>query len=409
MVPLNSFVRQLIANDPTRPGIQIDPDVRRIVLPDDGSGNRAGGSTDTSRESDDPSSRSTLSAGEDAKSTLFSSIADFFKGFGDRFSKGIDTLQALFLRNQLTGAEKEQNQFNADQAELQRQFEERMSNTAYQRQVADMQAAGINPALAMGGSGASTPSGATASGSASGGGLSIGDIFSLVLGLKNFQLQNDVQRSAVAQRDYELHTNRIAAIANARKANADADKTEKDLSWVDRLNQSLIDASDDKHKFTAAQIKEIEARVDSLREQIKKTAEETKSEVERRLLMDAQRRYHIASTREKNVLLEVNKLLIEAKTDTERAQAAAIGTKELIDKKLIDGGYYNEYIRELKNRADKELDESDAIKARKWFDDYQRAIQTGDGSFMFEDGYGFGEITQWIVRGITSCIPLSFK
>ena len=118
MVTLNNFVRQLIANDPTRPGIQINPDVRRIVLPDDGTGNRAGGSTDTSRESDDPSSRSTLSAGEDAKSSLFSSIADFFKGFGDRFSKGIDTLQALFLRNQLTGAEKEQNQFNADQAEL---------------------------------------------------------------------------------------------------------------------------------------------------------------------------------------------------------------------------------------------------------------------------------------------------
>lgn len=94
----------------------------------------------------------------------YSSNGLAYRGIGSSLSNAAQQAIALedWQRSELSAQWAHER--SAAEAQKNRDFQERMSNTAYQRAVKDLKLAGLNPVLALGsgGASASTPSGSSA-------------------------------------------------------------------------------------------------------------------------------------------------------------------------------------------------------------------------------------------------------
>lgn len=212
--------------------------------------------------------------------------------FFQRIGQGLKSWFKGYTGQELTPAQKEANAFSANEAEKARAWEQQMSNTAFQRQVSDMQAAGVNPALMYGGAGsagASTPS-SNAPSSVSAGQPQFDPIslISAVQSLGMYSLQKEKLRNENKilekqaegigldnqGKEVELKYKEQQIVANLMRTINAADKDAEAVKVMKKQGEYLDKQIDKYDAITDAQIAEMWSRV-GLNDANQKVAQQT--------------------------------------------------------------------------------------------------------------------------------------
>lgn len=279
---------------------------------------------------------------------LFGSFESMFGA--DRIGGLLDSLISRITAAHLTGAEKEANKFSAEQAELAFNRELEASNTAKQRQVADLQAAGINPMMAVS-QGVSLPSATAATSvSPSAAGFNMSDILDIVRMKELLPLEKESIK------------------ANTEKTLSDAEKNRSEKEGIDILNNYRAESEELRlrgERVSQSLDKAKRAQVyQSIREMaadITLKTRQAESEEERKALYEAEKLLKTAQASQIVALLPFEIEYKKAATAAQRQAAALSATNAAYQNRLIDDGYIEAFVANAyKDGALKGIQVSDA-------------------------------------------------
>ena len=230
-------------------------------------------------------------------------------------------------------------------------------DSAFQRQVSDMQSAGLNPAMMYGGS--SSPVVNTSSSSSPGAGIS--DLLQLAM----LPLQIKSLEADIAKKEEDT-----------KGVNLDNEFKEQTLS-------ARAEAVNLANSLTRSQTNKLDSELDQIVANTNKLAEEAKSEESKRELNFASALLSRINAYTAVELLPYSQMLAEAQTEAQKNYASLMAVQTLYQRKLINGGYIDSICEQMKASAT-------STEAKAAVDKINSDIRAGkfgnDGSFLGKVG-----------------------
>lgn len=330
---------------------------------------------------------------------VFNPVRSILRLFDKKVNEGAGT--SVFDKitgAHLTGAQEESNAFNANEAQKQRDFEQQMSDTSFQRQVADLQSAGLNPALAMSSGGASTPSGASASSVSPESGSSLGEVLQLLSFRKDYEktqaeinnINADTENKDADTRNIQEHTSLLGPEFDLKVQSLGLEERKVYLEEVKtQITKDLTDA----------EIEKMRVEMRSLEQHIKESMQNVKESVSRVALNAANAALSRADASQIYELLPYVKSLKDAQTQEAWKQSAWLGVQTAYQNGLIDAGYIDEMVRKVANEADIAGYEANSANVDQLLDKLHYAMRTGQ---YFEGDGAASKVMNGVVRGFAT-------
>lgn len=232
-----------------------------------------------------------------------------------------------------------QNKFNSDQAQIARNWNQQMDNTKYQRQVVDMKAAGVNPALAMNGGVTTQATSNVAAQGATPAYMNLGAIAQMAQSISAARL-NDAQAENIK--------------ADTEKKRADANKSEAetiginiDNAFKEEFNQLEIEGKKLVNSRTEEEIKQIGENINKLKAETDLAIKQAKTEEEKVRLMITQEALNKANADQIVALTPFLQNYYAATTEDAKASAALKTVQAAYQQGLIDNGMIEATVKKM--------------------------------------------------------------
>lgn len=329
-----------------------------------------------------------------------SSIGSIFSGVVDSIGSIGKLFSADWWKGQtgsgLTSAQIEQNNFNAmeaakarafnsQEAAAQRAWQEQMDNTKVQRSVADMQAAGINPAMMMGGSGATatTPSGAAASGPAAAGSSPsnpsdrLSSMLEIAFAQQRYKLNQAQIKNVEANTDL-TKAEEASAAASARDSNASASEREINARFLEETFEDRRESIRLQNNLSDAEISKVHGEVERLGFEMRKLSEEAATEYSKRILNFASANLFNAQSRQIVALTPYLQSYYDAKSTEALAHARQCAVSAAYQQGLIDSGMIEAAVRQANASAAADESIPTLNQAKEHYTKVQEALESGN-------------------------------